>query len=255
MKPVDWPNNLQKYDIYTNEEGMCELLFSSQQPKSKDFRRHCCNVLFPHVRQQLSDKLHAMEIEDLTGRVQALEFTNEEECQAHQQEILRLNEEYQQAIEDKDAALALLNDDLQNREYENVALQVQRDVYKDQLQKCQDTITHLRTRYVDHAKDPGKGNIVMIIEKNTATEEDEFYEYPYHIARTQRRFISTKRRWFRAQYLHHRFIIEELDNANSIHASNRFEEKEYVEHFQCHFRLVDLLRDVLYALATPAIQG
>ena len=88
----------------------------------------------------------------------------------------------------------MLNDDLQNREYENVALQAQRDVYKDQLQKCQDIITHLRTRYVDHAKDSGKDNIVMIIEKNTAPEEDEFYEYPYYIARIQRRFISTKRR-------------------------------------------------------------
>ena len=43
---------------------------------------------------------------------------NEEERQAHQQ-----------AIEEKDAALALLNDNLKNREYENVALQVQRDVY------------------------------------------------------------------------------------------------------------------------------
>ena len=42
-----------------------------------------------------------MGIEDLTSRVQALEFTNE----AHQY-----------AIEEKDAAIALLNDDLQNRE-------------------------------------------------------------------------------------------------------------------------------------------
>ena len=38
-----------------------------------------------------------MEIEDLTARIQALELTNE----AHQQ-----------AIEEKDAALALLHDDL-----------------------------------------------------------------------------------------------------------------------------------------------
>ena len=110
---------------------MYELLFSSQQPKARNFRRHCLNVLFPHVRQQLSDKSHAMETEDLTGHVQALEFTNEEERQAHQQQILRLNEDHQQAIEEKDAALALLNDDLQNREYENVALKVQRDLYKD----------------------------------------------------------------------------------------------------------------------------
>ena len=95
----------------------------------------------------------------------------------------------------------------------------------------------------------------MIIEKNTTPEEDEFYEYPYYIARIQQRSINTKRRLFKAQYPHHRFIMEELDNTNSIHAFNRFDEKEYVEHFQCHFRLVDVLRDALYALATPAIQG
>ena len=47
--PINWPKDSQKYDIYTNEEGMHELLFSSQQPKAKDFRRHCFNVLFPHV--------------------------------------------------------------------------------------------------------------------------------------------------------------------------------------------------------------
>ena len=159
-KPVDWPKDSEKYDIYINEEGMYEL-FSSQQRKGKYFKRHCFIVLFPHVLQQPSDKSHAMEIEDLTGRIQALEFTNE----AHRQ-----------TIEEKDAALAMLNDDLKNRDHDNVALQAQRDVYKDQLQKFEDIIAHLRTRYVDHAKDPGKDNIVMIIEKNAAPEEDEFYE-------------------------------------------------------------------------------
>ena len=33
----------------------------------------------------------------------------------------------------------------------------------------------------------------MIIEKNTAPEDDEFYEYPYYIARIQRQFINTKK--------------------------------------------------------------
>ena len=251
--PINWPKDSQKYDVYTNEEGMYELLFSSQHPKAKNFRRHCLNVLFPHVRQKLSDKSHAMEIEDLTSCVQALEFTNEEERQAHQQQVLRLNEDHQQAIEEKDATTALLNDDLKNREHDDVALKAQRDVYKEQLQKCQDIITHLRTRYVDHAKDPGKDNIVMIIEKNTTPEEDELYEYPYYIARIQRRFINTNRRCFKAQYPHHRFIIEELDNANSVHTFNRFEEEGYVERFQYHFRLVNLPCDVLHALATPVI--
>ena len=70
---------------------------------------------------------------------------------------------------------------------------------------------------------------------------------------TQAHFISTKRRWFRSQYLHHRFIVVELDNAKSIHAFNRFEAEPNLEHFQCHFSLVDLARHVLYTLGTFAI--
>ena len=48
-------------------------------------------------------------------------------------------------------------------------------------------------------------------------------------------------------------MIEELDNANSIHAFNQFEEEEHVERFQCHFRLVDLASDAQYALAKSTI--
>ena len=47
--------------------------------------------------------------------------------------------------------------------------------------------------------------------------------------------------------------MKEQDNANGIHAFNRFEEEVFVEHFQCHFRFVDIPRDAFYALATPAI--
>ena len=48
---------------------------------SEDIVLMCC---FHHVQQQLSDKLQAMEIKDLTNRLQALEFTNEEQRQAQQ---------------------------------------------------------------------------------------------------------------------------------------------------------------------------
>ena len=135
-KPADWPIDPQKYDIYTNEEAIHEIVFSSQQPKAKDFRRHCCNVLFPHVQQQLTNKM---------------------------------KEDHQQAIEEKDATVALLDDDLKNCEHDNVVLQAQRDVYKDQLQKCQDIITHLKTRHVPHARDPGKDNIIIIVRKHTTS--------------------------------------------------------------------------------------
>ena len=109
--------------------------------------------------------------------------------------IEKIQEEHQQAIEKKDAAIALLNDDLQNREYENVALQAQRDVHQAELQKCQDTITHLKTRYVSHARNPGKHNII-IVRKHTTSDNDKYYDLPYYIARIQRRKRYVKLRWF-----------------------------------------------------------
>ena len=62
-KPVNWAKDSQKFHIYINEEGMYELLFSSQKPKAKWFRNHGCNLLFPHILQQLTHKLHVMKIE------------------------------------------------------------------------------------------------------------------------------------------------------------------------------------------------
>ena len=75
----------------------------------------------------------------------------------HQQAIEEIQGKHQQAIEEKDAA------QIQVIQYENVPLQAQRDAYQAQLQRCEDIISHLKARYVDHAKDPRKGNIVMII--------------------------------------------------------------------------------------------
>ena len=76
----------------------------------------------------------------------------------------------------------MLNDDLQARDnriqaihYENVALQAQRDVYQAQLQKCQDTISHLKTRYVDNARDPEKDNIIIIVWKHARPTNDKHH--------------------------------------------------------------------------------
>ena len=102
---------------------MYEIVFSSQQPKAKDFRKHCCNVLFAHVRQQLKNKME---------------------------------EEHQQAIEEKDATIALLNDDLKNRDnqiqasqYENVVLQAQRDVYQAELQNLREIMKKTYVHFID----------------------------------------------------------------------------------------------------------
>ena len=101
--PVDCLKDLQKYDIYINEEGMYELLFSSQQPKTKNFRKHCCNVMFPHIWQPLTNKM-----------------------------VDELRHEHQQAIEEHEQVITLLSDNLQGRhsqieaiQCENVGLQAE----------------------------------------------------------------------------------------------------------------------------------
>ena len=110
--------------------------------------------------------------------------------------IEEIQGKHQQAIEKEDAALALLNDDLKKCEYENVALQGQRDVYQAQLQKCQNAIIHLKTRYVDYARDPGKDNIIIIVQKHTGPANNKFHDLPYNVTRIQRRKKYVKLRWF-----------------------------------------------------------
>ena len=76
-------------------------------------------------------------------------------------------------------AIAGHDNQIQAVQHENVALQALRDVYQAQLRRCQDQIRDLIINcHVPRTSDPGKDNIVMIIEKNTAPEEDEIYENP-----------------------------------------------------------------------------
>ena len=56
---VGWPANSRKNDYYVNEKGIDEILFLSRQPKARDFKIYCCNVLFPYFRQQLAKKVEA----------------------------------------------------------------------------------------------------------------------------------------------------------------------------------------------------
>ena len=122
----------------------------------------------------------------------------------------------------------MFNDDQQNREHDNVALQAQRDVYKEQLQKHQDTTTRLMTRYVRNAKNPGKDNIIIIAWKHTTSVNDKYHDLPYCLARIQRRKRYVKLRWFDRHFPDHEIIVK-IDNPNSIHAFNRFEEEGHAE--------------------------
>ena len=156
-------------------------------------------------------------------------------------------------IKEKDTVIALMNDgQIEVIKYENVALLAQKDVYQAELQGCQDTITHLKTRYVPHAENRGKDNIIIIVRKHTTSTNDKFHDLPYYVAGTQRRKRYVKLRWFDRHFPDHE-IIAVIDNPNSIHVFNRFEEKGHAERRYNHFRLIDLTREELYAMAVPAI--
>ena len=222
---MDWPKDSRKGDYYINEEGMYELDFESRQPRAENVRKHCCKVMFPQIRQQLTSKM---------------------------------KEDHQQAIEEKDTALALLTEDLQGRDnqiqaiqYENVALQAQRDVHQTQLQRCQDTIILLRTRYFLHAKDLGKANIIIILRKHTSAN-DKYHDLPYYVTRIQRHKRYVKLIWLDQHFPDHEVTVE-INNPNSIHVLSRFEEEGHAKRKYNHFRLIDLTREELYAMRVPTI--
>ena len=78
-----------------------------------------------------------------------------------------MKEEHQQALEEKDATMALLKEYLKNREYENVCLQGEKRAKYQQIATFQ-------RHYVGYLFDEDKNNGISIIAKNS----DEA-EYPY----------------------------------------------------------------------------
>ena len=162
-------------------------------------------------------------------------------------EVRRLNEQ----LENAEASIALLSDDLEvanNRcrqlEFNSVGLQ-------GEIRAKNQQIAQLQERYVDYANDPGLDNVVMIVRKHTTEAEDRhFFNFPYYIARIQRRNLATKRRCILKKFPNSEEIVV-INNPNSIHAFNRLEEQGHINRYKCHFRLVDLTREDLYDMGIP----
>ena len=133
-----------------------------------------------------------------------------------------------------------------------MALQAQRDVYQSQLQRLQDTIIHLRTHYVNHARDPTKDNIIITVRKQIRSAQDNYHDLPYYVSRIQQRKRYVKLRWFDRHCPYHEVIVE-IDSLNSMNPFNRFKEEGNVEWRYNHFRLIDLTREELYVMGVPTI--
>ena len=94
---------------------------------------------------------------------------------------------------------------------------------------------------------PSKDDIFIIIRKHTRPANDKYHGLPYYFTRIQRRNRYVKLRWFDQHFPDHEVIVE-IDNPNSIHAFNRFEEEGHAERKDNHFRLIGLTREELYAM-------
>ena len=100
----------QDHDIFISLTGTLYVIVNSRKDKGKALKEHILKDIVPR---------------GFDARIE------------------KIQEKYRQAIREKNAANAFHNDDIKNREYENVALQAQRDVYQAQLEKCQDQIRDL----------------------------------------------------------------------------------------------------------------
>ena len=104
------------------------------------------------------------------------------------------------------------------------------------------TINRLRERYFKHAKVPGLDNVVLIVCRHKFKDNDKLFDYACFITPIQRRAITIKRQWLQENFPKSKEIAM-IDNPNSIHPFNRFEEEDHVEMYKCHFRLTDQTRD------------
>ena len=102
---------------------------------------YCCNVMFPRIQQQLTNKME---------------------------------ESHQQAIDEKDAALALVNDGLQEQDNRIQVIQYEKVGLQGEIRAKDQQIATLQRRYVGYLSNEDKNNGMSIIAKN-----NEEPEYPY----------------------------------------------------------------------------
>ena len=134
----------------------------------------------------------------------------------------KIQEEHQLSITDRD-------DRIQAIQYENVALQAQRDVYREQVT---DLITH---RHVPRCGDIH--TVLVVVEKNMPDEEVKPAQHPYYMIRCQKKCLNAQIKILRIKYPN--MIVKEpvCNDANSIHAWSRFKQdilkkqNYYLNHF------------------------
>lgn len=98
----------------------------------------------------------------------------------------KTQEEHHQVVEEREQAVALLSDDLQDLEkniqairYKNVGLQGKIKIKYQHFEKCKNTLNNLRECYVDHARDPATDSVIKIVKKNIISATNKYHDLSY----------------------------------------------------------------------------
>ena len=123
-------------------------------------------------------------------------------------------------IKEKDAVLQERDKQIEAIQYENIGLQGEIRAKDQQIRRYEETVIHLRERYVNHTRDLGKGNIIRIVRKHTRPANDKYHDLPYYVSTIQpsKRYVNL--RWI-IRYFPNYEVIVEIDSSNSIYAFNR----------------------------------
>ena len=95
------------HDIFINLDSATETAVRSKKVKAIALVKWLIKKGVEKIQEDYEQAIIGRD-----NQIQALEFMNEEERQAHQQQILRLNEEHQQSLEEKEHEI---NDLIANR--------------------------------------------------------------------------------------------------------------------------------------------
>ena len=161
----------------------------------------------------------------------------------------KIIEENLVAIENKDTQLALLNDDLQARQYENVGLQGEVRAKNTEIDRGHNQIVNLiENRHVPRRD--GIDTVLCPIVKNDPDETGKTGAYEYYMIRCQERVLKYHINCLRLRYPQ-MTVKTYCDDGNAIHRFSRFTKDvlQKPNYHRNHFNLTcEASRDLFYTL-------
>ena len=201
---VGWsgPKHQQnKTDVFLSVYGVMHVIVNSHKPKGKELRKWLLLDIIPRgFNKMIEEKQEAIDAE---------------------REKVRERDNRIQAIQ-----------------YDNVALQAQREVYQRQVNDL------IANRHVPRSGDID--TILVTIEKNQLHEEGKPAQHPYYMIRCQKKCLNAQIKILRIKYPN--MIVKEpvCNDANSIHAWSRFKQDilEKQNYYLNHFSLPEESREL-----------